>query len=196
MFASNCVDPPPPPPEAVTVRLIVVLWLNEPDTPVTVTVEVPVVAVLLAVNVTPLVLVAGFVPNAAVTPVGRPDADSVTLPVKPLVGMTVTVLEPVPPCTTLTLLGEADSEKLACAAATTVRLTVAVCVSVPDVPVMVTVAAPVVAVLLAVNVRTLVLVVLAGLNEAVTPDGKPDAVNATLPVKPLRSVTVTVLVPA
>ncbi len=50
--------------------------------------------------------------------------------------------------------------------------------------------------LLAVSVRTLVLVVLAGLNvEAVTPLGRPETDSATLPVKPFCGVTVMVLVP-
>jgi len=42
--------------------------------------------VLLAVNVRTLVLVAGFVPNDAVTPDRIPVADRVALPVKPPVG--------------------------------------------------------------------------------------------------------------
>ena len=62
-----------------------------------VTVDIPAVAVLLAVSVKTLVVVVGFVPNAAVTPVGKPDADKLTLPVKPLCGATVTVLEPLDP---------------------------------------------------------------------------------------------------
>jgi len=77
-----------------------------------VTVEVPVVAVALAVNVTVLVDVVGFVPKAAVTPAGNPEADRLTLPVKPPDGVTVIVLPTLPPCVTLTLPGEADSEKL------------------------------------------------------------------------------------
>ena len=64
----------------------------------------------------------------------------------------------------------------------------------PDVPVMVTVNAPVVAELLAVSVRTLDVVEDAGLNEEVTPLGRPDAVNDTLPVNPPTSVTVMVSV--
>jgi hypothetical protein len=77
-----------------TVRLIVVVWLKLPDTPFTVTLKVPVFAVPLAVNVRPLVLVAGFVPNDAFTPFGKPDAESVTLPAKPLVGVIMMVLVP------------------------------------------------------------------------------------------------------
>ena len=70
------------------------------------------------------------------------------------------------------------------------------CVSVPEVPVIVTVADPTVAVLEAVSVSVLVPVVLAGLNDAVTPAGRPLAVRATDPVKLLISVTVIVLLPA
>ena len=77
----------------------------------------------------------------------------------------------------------------------TVRAMVVVAVRVPEVPVMVTVAAPAVAVLLAVSVSTLELVDEAGLNEAVTPLGSPVAVNDTLPVNGLTSVTVMVSVP-
>jgi len=51
-------------------------------------------------------------------------------------------------------------------------------------------------VLLAISVRTLVLVVLAGLNvEAVTPLGTLEAESVTLPLKPYCGVTVMVLVP-
>jgi len=49
----------------------------------TVTVNVPLTALLLAVNVMVLAEVAGFGLNDAVTPLGWPDADNVTLPVKP-----------------------------------------------------------------------------------------------------------------
>jgi len=61
--------------------------------------------------------------------------------------------------------------------------------------VIVAVAVPVAAVLLAVNVRVLVVVVLPGLNAAVTPLGKPEAERLTLLLKPLCGVTVMVLVP-
>ena len=77
----------------------------------------------------------------------------------------------------------------------TERVKEVVAVVVPEVPVTVTVKAPVVAVLLAVSVSTLEVVEDAGLNEAVTPLGKPDAANDTLPVKGLTSVTVMVSVP-
>jgi hypothetical protein len=90
---------------------------------------------------------------------------------------------------------EAFSVKLPVDVEVTVSATVVVAVSVPEVPVMVTVEVPAVAVLLAVSVRTLDVVEDAGLNEAVTPAGRPDAANVTLPVKGLTSVTVTVSVP-
>ena len=67
-------------------RLIVVVSVKLPDLPVTVIVYVPVVALLLAVKVRTLVLVAGLVPNAAVTPEPMPVADRVTLPVNPFAG--------------------------------------------------------------------------------------------------------------
>ena len=61
--------------------------------------EVPVVAALLAVSVKvlPLMAVVGLVLNDAVTPLGRPGAAKVTLPVKPFWGATVMMLEPLDP---------------------------------------------------------------------------------------------------
>jgi len=79
--------------------------------PATVTVTVPVAAVLLAVSVNVLVLVVLPGLNDAVTPLGRPDADKLTLPLKPFCGVTMMMLVPLAPCTTVTLLGEAEREK-------------------------------------------------------------------------------------
>ena len=168
--------------------------MSVPEVPVMVIVDDPAVAVAAAVNVSTLVEVAGSVPNAAVTPVGNPDAAKVTLPVNPPSSATVMVLLPVPPAVTVRFAGEAESVKPD-VAAVTVRLMEVVAVSVPEVPVMVTVDVPAVAALLAVNVSTLALVEEAGLNEAVTPLGRPDAANDTLPVNGLTSVTVIVSVP-
>lgn len=86
--------------------------------PVTVTVAVPVVAVALAAKVNVLVVVAGLGLKLAVTPVGRPDADRVTFPLKPLIGLTVIVLVPLLPCTTLKLVGFDNSVKLFAAGVT------------------------------------------------------------------------------
>ena len=77
----------------------------------------------------------------------------------------------------------------------TVRVRVVVRVRLPDVPVIVTVAGPTVAVLEAVSVSVLVVVALAGLKDAVTPAGRPEAERATDPAKLLSGVTVMVLVP-
>jgi hypothetical protein len=174
------------------VRLIVVVWVRPPDVPVMVTVAVPPLAVAAAVNVNVLVDVPGFGLKLAVTPLGRPEAENVTLPLNPFAGVIVTVLVPLVPWTRLRLPGEAEMLKLG--AAVTVRLTVVVCVMLPDVPVRVTVAVPTDAVALAVSVKVLVLVAGFGLKLAVTPVGKPDAARVTLPLKPLDGLMVTVLV--
>ena len=76
---------------------MVVVALREPLVPVIVMVDVPAVAELLAVRVSTLVEAAGLVPNAAVTPVGRPEAARVTLPVNGLTSVTVMVSVPVAP---------------------------------------------------------------------------------------------------
>lgn len=82
------------------------------------------------------------------------------------------------------------------AAALTVSEMVVLALRLPEVPVMVTVAVPVVAVELAVRLSTLVPVVGLVPNVAVTPLGNPDAARVTLPVNPPMSLTVMVLVPA
>ena len=97
---------------AAIVSEILVVCVSEPETPVTVMVLVPVVAVLLAVKVRALVPVVGLVPNVAVTPLGRAEVESVTDPVKPPDGVTVMVLLPLVPWVTLRLVGEAESVKL------------------------------------------------------------------------------------
>jgi hypothetical protein len=97
---------------ALTVRASVVVAVRLPEVPVMVTVEVPVVAVELAVRVSTLVPVVGFVPNAAVTPLGNPDAARVTLPVNPFRSVTLMVLVPLLPWVTVRLLGESESVKL------------------------------------------------------------------------------------
>jgi len=81
----------------LTASAIVVVAVNEPEVPVTVTVNAPVVAVLLAVRVSMLLLVVGLVPNEVVTPLGKPEAARVTLPVNPPVSVTLIVLVPLLP---------------------------------------------------------------------------------------------------
>ena len=64
-----------------------------------------------------------------------------------------------------------------------------------DEPVTVTVTVPVVAVLLAVKFSVLVLVVLLGLSEAVTPAGRPETDKLMVPLKPFSRLTLMVLAP-
>jgi len=90
----------------------VVVAVRLPEVPVMVTVEVPVVAVELAVRVSTLVPVVGLVPKVAVTPLGKPDAASVTLPENPFTSCTVMVLVPLLPWVTVRLVGESESVKL------------------------------------------------------------------------------------
>jgi len=186
---------------AFTVSAIVVLWLIDPDIPVIVIVAAPVVAVEDAVSVSTEVTlpfaagVTGFVENDAVTPLGNPLALSVVAELNPPVLVIVIVLVPLPPWVTVTDVGDAAMVKFGDDAALTVSAMVAVAVKLPEVPVMVTVADPVVAVLLAVSVSTLVPVVGFVPNDAVTPLGRPDAASVTLPENPPTSVTVIVLVP-
>lgn len=172
---------------------MVVVLVTLPDVPVIVTVTVPVVAVLLAASFNVLVLVALAGLNEGVTPLGRPDADNATPPLKPLSGFTVIVLEPLDPCVMVRLLGEAERVKFG--GGLTVRESVVELDRLPDAPVMVTVAVPVAAVLLAVSVNVLAPVVLAGLNDAVTPAGKLEIERMTLLLKPLSALMVIVLVP-
>jgi len=174
---------------------MVVIFVKLPDVPVMVTLAVPVVAAEPAVRVKMLLLAVLAGLNEAVTPLGKPEADKATLPLKPFCGVTLIVLVPLAPCVIVTLLGEEEREKFGTGVGLTVRETVVMLVRLPDVPVMVTLAVPVVAAELAVRVKVLVLAVLTGLNEAVTPLGKPEADKATLPLKPFCGMTLIVLVP-
>ena len=82
----------------VTVSAIVAVLVNVPEEPVTVIVEVPAAPEALTVSVSVLapVVLAGL--NDAVTPLGRPGAARLTLPLKPFCGPTVIVLAPLLPC--------------------------------------------------------------------------------------------------
>jgi hypothetical protein len=86
----------------------VVELVKMPEAPVMVRETVPVAAALLAVNVNVLVLVVLVGLNEAVTPLGRPDADRLTVPLKPFCGVTVIVLVPLVPCTMVKLFGDAE----------------------------------------------------------------------------------------
>lgn len=103
-----------------------VVWLKLPDVPLTVMVNVPVVALLPAVRVSTLLFVVGLVLNDAVVPLPMPLAESVTLPVKPPEGVTVIVLLPLELRVITRLVGDADKVKLAAATGFTVSETVVV----------------------------------------------------------------------
>lgn len=91
--------------------MTVALLLSVPEEPVTVIVKVPVAAMPLADRVSRLVVVAGFVPKKALTPLGKPDAVKFTLPLNPFTGLIVIVVEPDAPWRIVKPLGDADSVK-------------------------------------------------------------------------------------
>jgi hypothetical protein len=177
---------------AATAREMVVVAVRLPETPVIVIVDVPVVDAQLDVSVSTLLPVVGLVPNAAVIPLGRPDAARVTLPVKPPTSVTAIVSVRLLPGATVSEAAEGLSVKLP--APVTVRVIAVVAVRLPEVPVIVTVDVPSAAVLLVVNVTTLEVEDEAGLKDAVTPPGNPEVVKATAPENGLTSVTVIVSV--
>ena len=74
---------------AEVVRARVVVTVTAPDLPAMVTLYCPRVAELLAVKVTVLLPFVGFGEKDAVTPLGRPDAERVALPVNPFRGVTL-----------------------------------------------------------------------------------------------------------
>ena len=158
-----------------------------PDLPRICTECFPVAAVALADRVSVLVPVVLLGLNDAVTPVGKPEADKLTLESNPFCGVTVIVEVPLESCVRLNEFGDADSVKFG--RGVTVSETVVECDKFPAVPVMVTVPVPRPAVLLAVSVSVLVAFVLLGLKVAVTPLGKPEAERLTLPSKPPNGLT-------
>ena len=176
----------------VITRPIVAVWVSVPEVAVIVIVAVPAVAEGLAVSVRVLVPVVLAGLKDTVTPLGWPDAARLTLPLKPFCGPTVRVLTLLFPCTRLRLLGDAERLKFGTVITRPIE---AVWLKLPEVPVTVTVAVPAVAEGPAANVRVLVPVVLAGLNDAVTPFGRPDTVKLTVPLKPFCGPTVRVLTP-
>jgi hypothetical protein len=176
----------------VTLSDTVVDPLSAPEVPFTVTVVVPVEAVLLAVSVRTLEPVAGFVAKAAVTPSGRPAAAKVTPPVNPPTPVTEMVLVPLAPWATDTEDGEDESVKPGAAFTVIETVVEAESAGALEVPVTVTVVVPVAAVLAAENVTWLEPLVGFVANTAVTPLGRPLAARVTLPLNPFAGVTVMV----
>jgi hypothetical protein len=91
---------------AVIAKAMVACAKRAPEVAVTVTVDEPtaVDAAAVSFRVAPV--------KAAVTPAGRPAAVMVGVPVKPFRGVTVMVLDPDAPCTTLKLAGAGATVKL------------------------------------------------------------------------------------
>lgn len=163
----------------LTVRAMVVVAERVPDAvpvevPWMVIVAAPVVAELLAVNVSKLLPVVGLVPKAAVTPLGIPDAVRVTGPENP--PTSVTLIVSVPPASKLIVNEDAEGArvKLPVPEELIVKVKVVETTSVPETPVTVTIDVPLTAAVLAVSVSTLPLVAGLGAKAPVTPAGRPD----------------------
>lgn len=153
----------------------------------------PAAAVLDAVKVSVLVPVVKEVGlKLAVTPVGNPLALNATLLVNPPLGVTVTVLVPVPPWAALALV--AASEKLA--APGIVRAMVALWVRLPLVPTIEILVVPAGVLVWALKFTTMLPLPLTeeGLKLALTPAGRFAAEIDTVPVNPKSAATLTVAV--
>ena len=95
----------------LTVNAMAVLAVRLPEVPVMVTVNVPSAAELLAASVRTLDAVVGLVPNDAVTPVGRPEAARVTLPLNPPAPATAIMSVALLPEATIKVEGAGESSK-------------------------------------------------------------------------------------
>ena len=115
---------------AGTVRDTFTLWVTPPPLAVTVMLEVPTIAVLSAENVKVELPLPGAANELglklAVTPVGKPEADSDTAELKPPVSEVEMVDVAEPPWVTDTLDGEALRVKSGAVCALTVSATVVV----------------------------------------------------------------------
>ena len=153
---------------------------------------VPPAAVEAAVNVTVLAPAVGLGENEAVRPLGRPEAASFTLPVNPYSGLTVIDEVAEAPRGICRLFGELPITKEGKCTATLIFV---VAVSLPEVPVIVTIVEDAAAVALAFNVSTLLPVVGFVPQLAVTPAGNAEIIaSATLPLKSAASVMLIVVV--
>lgn len=130
--------------------------------------------------------------NDATTPLGNPEMLRATVPVNPFWGVMVSALVPSAPGCTLSAVGETASENVG--AARTVSAIATWLLRAPDVPVIVMLDVPAAAALAALMVAIL-LPPLTAPKVAVTPVGRPDALNTTVPAKPFSLTIATVLVP-
>lgn len=181
---------------AVTVSEMVVVAVSEPEVPVMVIVDVPAAAVLAAVSVSAPLEVDGFEVQAAVTPVGSPEAAKVTEPLNGLTSATLIAVMLLEPVAIDSVAAEGVSVKLPAAEeAVTVSAMVVDAVSVPEVPVIVMLLVAAAAALDTVNISPLVPVVGLASSAAVTPVGSPETARVTAPVNPLTSSTLMVSLP-
>jgi len=125
--------------------------------------------------------------NEAVAPLGSPEAERATALLKPFAGLTVMVDVPAVPWAIDTLDGEAVRLKLP--AGTMVSEMFVWLDKLPDAPAIVTEKVPVAALLAAANVTVLDDGSDGGLNDALTPLGRPEAEKLTVPPKPFCGVT-------
>ncbi len=153
----------------------------------------PAATVLPAVSVSELVVLVEVGLKEADMPEGRPETDKSTLPANPSAPDTVTALLAVESAARVRLGFDAARLKLG---AVTVKLIVVLLARPPEFPFTSTLYFPAAADLLAVTTRELVLLVVEGLNVAVTPVGRPDAARLTLPLKPFFPSTMMVVLPA
>jgi hypothetical protein len=155
--------------------------LIPPEIPVIVAVADAGVADGLAVSVSLLVPVVDAGKKVPVTPAGSPATARLTMPLNPFRGLMEIVDLSDAPGSRPTAPGAAT---MANVDGLIVKASAVDALSEPDVPVMLTVAGPGVAVPLAVSVSILLPVAGFGVKDAVTPLGSPDAAKVTPPVNP------------
>src|SRR5580693_7365364 len=180
----------------VTFSVTVAVCVSEPLVPVIVSVGLPigVLLVVVTVSVEDPAPVTDVGENDAVAPVGSPLVTlKLTAPPNPFSTPRFTVYVVLPPAATVCVPGVADIVK---SGANTVKATVAVCVTAPLVPVIVSVGLPagVFPAVIIVKIELPGALREAGANVAVAPVGRPLALRLTDPVNPLMAPTLTVYV--
>jgi hypothetical protein len=171
-----------------------------PDVPTIVKKTMPRAAMLLAARVTVDVFVRWFASrttevgfNVAVRPGEKKERLKPTVPVKPLSAITVMMKELLFPGATPRSPNGTSHFRQKSGCETTMSPTVVVCVVRPAVPAMVIVNVPRDAVLFALMSMFEGPLPMTGVrsNDAVTPDGRPEALKLMAPEKPLSAVSVT-----
>jgi len=181
---------------AAIVKAIIAEWVRLPDFPVSVIVAVPALALVpaLSVRFLPVPGVSVSIAGLAITPVGSPDKETLTLPVNPFSALAVIETDfPMLPAVRLRLAGATVSEKSGSgAAALTVSALDVVWVRPPDVPVSVIVAVPALAEAPAVRARFLAVPGASVRTDGlpVTPEGNPLRETLTLLVNPFSAFAV------